>query len=300
MSAVLPQKVWARGPKILLMGAEGAGKTDSIRTIIEAGLKCFCMFLEPGMEVLEDSSRGRKVYTCKDGLHWRYIPVATPSFQDLADAADMLNKFSFKALSEAAPVKREKFRAFWEAMSCMSNLKCDRCGQVFGPADQLPYDQWAVVNDSLTSISKASLYGHIGVKAGVHQGEYGICMYNIERYIDKFTNDMPCMGVMMAHIDKEPNPQDGSMQNMVATLGQKLAPKIPRPFSDVVLAKRDADKFTWSTTDNDYRLKTRNFAFSNSIQPTFKPLIEKWQARIREEKAAAEANAQVQAATVKP
>lgn len=288
-----PQKVWAQGPKVLLLGNEGTGKTDSIRTLVEAGLKVFCVFSEPGMEVLVDPTRGRKVYTCVEGLHWAYFPVAQPSFADLADAADKLNKFSFEALSNMAPQNREKYRTYWQIMACMANLKCDRCSQSFGPADRLPYDEWAVVNDSLTSFSKAGLYGHIGSKPAVHRGEYGVVMKNIESYIDTFVGAMPCMGVMMAHVDKEPNEVTGGFENMVATLGQKLAPKIPRPFSDVVLAKRDKDKFTWSTIDTGYKLKTRNFAFSADLPPTFVPLVKKWKERIEAEKNAAGANQQL-------
>lgn len=290
-------KIVVPGPKVLLLGMEGSGKTDAIRTLIEAGLNVFVVFSEQGMEVLLDSSRGRKVYSCADGLHWRYHPVAQPSFADLAVAADKLNKFSFESLSQEAPTKREKYRAWYDIISTMSNLVCERCGTNFGPADRLqPYHKWAVVNDSLTSISKAVLYCHIGMKPGVHKGEYGICMYNIERYLDKFVGDMPCMGVMLGHVDREPNETTGGTENMVATLGQKLAPKIPRPFSDVLLAKRDGSTFKWSSIESQYRLKTRNFAFSDKIEPTFKPLVEKWHQRIREEEAAKEASQETQAA----
>jgi hypothetical protein len=279
------------------MGAEGSGKTDSIRTLIEAGLKVFVVFSEPGMEVLLDPSRQRKVYSCKDGLHWKYIPLAQPSFGDLKDAADLMNKFSYQALADQAPSKREKFRAFYEIMATMENMKCERCNESFGPADQVqPYDQWAIVNDSLTSISKAALYLHVGVKPGVHRGEYGICMYNIERYVDKFVGDIPSMGIMLGHLDKEPNEVTGGMETMVATLGQKLAPKIPRPFSDVLLAKREGSAFTWSSVEMSYRLKTRNFAFSNKIDPTFVPLVQKWHQRIRDEEAAKAASQETKSA----
>lgn len=287
------QRVWARGPKILLQGLEGTGKTDSVRTLLDAGLKVFVVFLEPGMEVLGDSRRGRRVYTCKDGLHWKYIPVATPSFADLATAADMLNKFDYKTLSNMAPSNTNKFRAMYELIATMGNLVCDRCGGKFGPADHLPYSEWAIVNDSLTSISKAALFGHIGTKPGVSQGEYGICMRQIETYVDKFTNDIPCMGIMLGHIDKEPNEVVGGFENMVATLGQKLAPKIPRPFSDSVLARRDGDKFRWSTTAPGFKLKTRNFAFADDIVPSFKPVVEAWHKQIQAEKDAFAANEQL-------
>lgn len=290
------QKVWARGPKILLQGLEGTGKTDAIRTLLEAGLKVFVVFLEPGMEVLSDGRRGRKVYTCAEGLHWRYIPVATPSFSELKDAADLINKFDFKTLSNMAPTNTKNYRAMYELMNTMATLKCDRCGTSFGPADHLKYDEWCVVNDSLTSISKAALLGHIGSKPGVSQGEFGMTMRQIEGYLDKFTNDMPCMGVLLAHVDKEPNEITGGTENMVSTLGQKLAPKIPRPFSDVVLAIREADKFRWSTTTSGYKLKTRNFAFSDQIPATFKPVVEAWRKQIKDEEAAALANEQMAAA----
>lgn len=293
MNAPLQKIIRVRGPKVLLTGMEGSGKTDSLRTVLEAGLKVFAVFLEPGMEVLADTNRKRKVYTCAEGLHWKYIPVATPTWADLATAADKLNKFSYESLANMAPENRERFRAFYELIATMGNLKCDRCGNSFGPADQLPYDEWCVVNDSLTSISKAALYLTIGTKASVHKGEYGVSMFNIERYIDKFVNDIPCMGIMMAHIDKEPNEVSGGFENMVATLGQKLAPKIPRPFSDVVLARRDGSTFTWSTVASGYKLKTRNLPFEDKIQPSFKPIIEAWRARIKAEEEAAGANAQI-------
>lgn len=281
------------------MGAEGTGKTDAIRTLIEAGLNVFVVFSEPGMEVLLDPSRGRKVYKCSDGLHWRYIPVAQPSFKDLMEGADLMNRFSFEALANQAPTKRDKFRAYYEVMATMENMRCERCNENFGAADHIqPYDKWAIVNDSLTSISKAALYLHIGTKPGVHKGEYGICMYNIERYIDKFVGDIPSMGVMLGHLDKEPNELTGGLENMVATLGQKLAPKIPRPFSDVILAKRDGDKFSWSTTESNHRLKTRNLAFSNKIDPSFVPLVEKWHQRIRDEEAAKSASQETKAAVL--
>lgn len=290
------QRIWARGPKILLEGVEGTGKTDAIRTLVEAGLKVFVVFLEPGMEVLMDTRRGRKVYTCKDGLHWRYIPVAQPSFKELSQAADMLNKFDFKTLAGLPPQNREKYRAMYQLMETMSNLRCDRCGEAFGPADQLPYDQWCVVNDSLTSISKAAMFGHIGSKPGAHEGEYGICMRQIESYVDKFTNDMPCMGVMLGHIDREPNEITGGAENMVSTLGKKLAPKIPRPFSDVVLAERNGSTFSWSTIKSGYKLKTRNLPFADNIPPTFAPVVQAWKQQIAAEQAAQKANEQVAAA----
>lgn len=282
------------GPKILLMGLEGTGKTDAVRTLVEAGLQTFVTFLEPGMEVLVDTRRGRPVYSCAQGLHWKYIPVAQPTWADLVEAAKFLNTLDYEGVAKVQPRKREHFQAHIQLVATMGALKCDRCNTDFGPADQLePYNKWAVVNDSLTSISKAVLLGHIGTKPAIHRGEYGNAMYQIENYLHMFCGLLKCMGVMTAHIDREPNEVVGGFENMVSTLGQKLAPKVGRPFSDVVLAKREGDQFTWSTTESNYRLKTRNLAFSKVILPTFAPMVREWHRRIEAEKSAQGANSEL-------
>lgn len=298
----MSQEVLARGPKIILLGVEGTGKTDAIRTLIEAGLKVFVVFSEPGMEVLLDSSRGRKVYTCEQGLHWRFHPLATPSWQQMSNAATLLNTMTYKTLSEMAPIDREKYRCFLQVVETMGNLVCERCNGKFGPADSLPYDEWCVVNDSFSTMSKAALLLHIGAKPGAHQGEYGNAMQFLERYVDKFCGDMPCMGVMLAHVDVEPSPETGGADKMIATLGQKLAPKVGRPFSDVILAKREGANFKWSTIESGYRLKTRNLPFSGDIPPSFRPIVESWKKKIEEERKAKDSRAQADAqiAVVKP
>lgn len=284
-----------RGPKIILMGEPGSGKTDSVRTLIEAGLNVFVVFTEPGMEVLLDDRRGRKVYTCKDGLHWRYHPVATPSWSDLEQIATLMHTLSFKALQSSAPVGREKYTAFIDSIATLGNLRCERCNQLFGPADHLtPYDKWAIVQDSMSSLSLAALYSHIGNKPGIHEGEWGICMGNLERLFNKFAYDIPSMMVMTAHTEAEPTTDGVTIKTQVSTLGKKLAPKVPRAWSDCILAMREGSVFKWSSTDTSSFLKTRNFDFSNNIPPTFVPIVQQWHKRIRDEAAAGATLATVQ------
>src|SRR4051812_46904588 len=103
---VAPEQVLVPGPKVIVMGNPGDGKTHTIRTIVAAGLKVFVCFSEPGMEVLLDASKGR-VYTCAEGLHWKYFPPVSPEWSDLVNNADLINKFSYEALSKMAPVNRE-------------------------------------------------------------------------------------------------------------------------------------------------------------------------------------------------
>jgi len=63
---------------------------------------------------------------------------------------------------------------------------------------------------------------------------------------------------------------------MASTLGRKLAPKLPRFFSDVVYADKTGSKFTWSTMALGADLKARNLPTADGLAPDFGPIIAKW------------------------
>lgn len=271
------------GPKVLLLAEPGSGKTDVLRTLLASGLKVFVFFSEPGMEVLMDKRRG-KVYTCEDGLHWTYVPPVSASWEELRDAADLISKHTYKAVSEMNGVKKEKYRQFYEFIAAHTTCKCDRCGKSFGDVSHLePYNEWCVVLDSLSSLSIMAMNLVIGSKPAAHQGEYGVAMRNLEMYVNKFCYDIPSMAVMLAHIERESDEVSGGQMNMAATLGRKLAPKINRPFSDIVHAKRDGAKFTWSTITSNMTLKTRSLPWADGIVPDFKPIVDKWRQHVKDE-----------------
>lgn len=268
------------GPKMLMLGEPGDGKTHAVRTLIEAGLKVFVQFTEPGMEVLLDPTRG-KVYTCAEGLHWHYTPPSSPSWQTMMNAANLISQFSYKQVTEMAGLEKEKFKQFYDFIAAHQSLKCDRCGVNFGAVENLPYNEWAFVLDGLSSLSLMALKLVIGAKPAAHQGEYGIAMMNLETYINKFVYDIRCMGVVLAHLEREGNEITGGTENMAATIGRKLAPKIPRPFSDVVHVRRDGAKYMWSTSTSNMKLKTRHLPLSNDIPASFKPVVDAWRQAIK-------------------
>jgi len=263
------------GPKVLLVGGSGAGKTYSLRTLPKLGMKVFVVFTEPGMEVLAD-------IPCSEGMHWKYIPAVTASWAELEDAANKVNKFSYKALAEMGDINKGKYREFIELISSMANLKCDRCEQTFGAADTLS-NEWCVVLDSLSGLSQMAMSLVIGGKPTASMPDWGIAMKNIESFVNKFTMDIPCMAVMIAHLERESDEVTGAVVNMASTLGRKLAPKLPRYFSEVVHARRDGSTWLWSTTTNNTDLKTRVLPITDKIIPDYKPLVETWKARLKAE-----------------
>jgi hypothetical protein len=99
-------------------------------------------------------------------------------------------------------------------------------------------------------------------------------MGNLERFISKCCADLKCSFVLIAHTEREYDEITGGSKLMVSTLGRRLAPKIPRFFDEVVLCRRERDKFFWTSVDNTADLKVRRLPFSDSIPPDFKPLLE--------------------------
>jgi hypothetical protein len=80
-------------------------------------------------------------------------------------------------------------------------------------------------------------------------------------------------------LERETDEVTGGISLMASTLGRKLAPRLPRFFSDVIHAKREGEKFSWSTATFNVDLKARNVPISETIPPSFVPLIEKWRSR---------------------
>lgn len=258
------------GPKVMLVGATGSGKTHSIRTLVEAGLEVFCVFTEPGMEVLSDVP--------SDKLHWHYIPPAGPDWSAMIDSARKINTLSFKALAEMGDINKQKYDEFLRLFMCLSNFKDDRTGKEFGPVDSFGLDK-ALVIDSLSGLNVMAMNLVAGSKPVKSMADWGVAMDNLERLITKLTTDVPCTVILTAHLEREVDEVTGGTTNMASTLGRKLAPRLPRFFSDVIVARRDGTEFFWSTAMLNTDTKARNVPLADKIKPTFVDLLKRWKER---------------------
>lgn len=261
------------GPKILMVGATGCGKTHSIRTLIEAGLEVFCIFTEPGMEVISDTDPAK--------CHWHYIPPASTPWEQMIDSARKINTMNLKMLADQTDINKRVHTEFLDLLTCLSNFKDDRTGKEFGPVDAFGTDK-ALVIDSLSGLNIMAMNLVTGTKPVKSMADWGIAMDNLERLITKLTVDVPCTMVMMAHLEREQDEVSGAVNLMASTLGKKLAPKLPRFFSDVIQAKRDGDKFFWTTAAHNVDLKARNVPIKDNLDPSFVPLLKTWKERQHE------------------
>jgi len=119
----------------------------------------------------------------------------------------------------------------------------------------------------------------VGGKPTPHQGEWGVAMNAEEKLLLKLTSDLKCFFCLTAHVEKEKDAISGMPLIMVSALGSKLAPKIPRTFSDVVLAVKEGDKFNWSTGAIGVDLKGRSLPIADGLEPSFEQIVEIWKRR---------------------
>lgn len=259
------------GPKVLLLGGPGCGKTFAIKTLLAAGIKKVAvLFTEPGMETIGDVP--------SEQLAWNYIPPATADWDTVISQLKKINTLSFDALTKVSDMDKRQYTQFIDLYACLANFVDQRTGEVLGPVDKWGTDR-ALVIDSLSGVNMMAMKLVTGGKPVKSQADWQVAMDNVEQLLTKLTTDVKCTVVMTAHQEREVDEISGGSTIMVSTLGRKLAPRIPRFFSDCIQAKREGDKFFWSTATSNADLKTRNLPIKDGLAPSFVPLIETWKSR---------------------
>jgi hypothetical protein len=271
-------------PAELIMGSPGSGKTDSLATLISAGLEVFVIVTEPdGVSSLIDSCIRRKVPI--DKLHWSFCPPAAQGWQSLHELGEAIGTKSFEELKTISSVKgKETTRPpGMKLLNTFANFHCDRTNTDYGPVDKLNA-RCALVIDSLSGVNLISWMLSVGHKPSPHQGEWGVAMNFIEQLLLKISADRNCFLVVTAHMEREADEIKGNTVTTVSTLGRKLAPKITRFFSDIAMSKRTFDgkqaRFLWSTLDATADLKNRNLPLSAEIEQDFAPVVHSYYKRL--------------------
>lgn len=268
----------SRGTKTLLVGPPGSGKTTALVTFIEAGLDLFVIGTDPGFEESILDAMERKGFPL-DKLHYMYIAPASAAWSALLDAAQKVNTLNYESLSTLkSGVSKHEYQQFIHFLSACANFIDHRTGIEYGPIDAFRED-CAFAVDGLSGINVMAMDMMIGGKPTAHQGEWGVAMNMEEKLVLKLTSDLKCFFVLTAHIEKEPDLVTGIPITMVGALGRKLAPKLPRTFSDVILSVKEGNKFTWSTAAIGVDLKSRSLPIADGLPPTFVPIVETWRRR---------------------
>lgn len=266
-------------PATLLMGPPGCGKTTVLVTLALAGLDVFVVITEPnGVDSLLDAWEKHKAPIEK--LHWATVSPTAAGWKAMGEMGRMINAMSYKDLSEMKQgIGKSEMKQFPQLLSLFENFKCERDGKEYGDVTSWDASR-ALVVDSLSGLNLIVMQHTVGFKPSPHQGEWGIAMNSLEMLLLKLTADCRCFFILTAHVDKEPNELTGGTTIYASALGRKLAPKIPRFFSEVILARRAADKFLWSTASNEADLKNRALPVGSELFPSFKPIVDAYKRRV--------------------
>lgn len=267
-------------PTTLLIGPAGTGKTTSGVTLLEAGLRVCMLATEPAApnRVLEEAAK-RNIDASR--FHWHFVSPAVPEWDALIQSAQIVNTLSLKDIADMRTgIAKPHGKQWIELLNTFAHFKCDRTGVDLGDVTEWKPDT-AFVVDGLTGISTMSRNLTVGLKPNPSPGEWGVMQSNILTLLQKLTADCKCFFILIAHVERENNEITGLSNITVSTLGAKLAPKLPPLFTNVVYAKRMQNSFLWSTADTGVDTKSGDLPLSDSLPPTFKPIVDAYRTRLK-------------------
>ena len=256
------------GPNVILMGDSGTGKTWCLRTLLDAGITPFIIFTEPGMETIGD---------ILDQCHWRYMPPQQSGWSGMLKVAEMVNQLDYEGVAKMRDANKRQYNELIQIMKQCNNF-VDQNGEEFGDVMTWGTDR-ALVIDSLSGLSDMTSQLVVGGKPVKGMQDWQVAQNVLKSLLDKLTTGCHCSFIMTAHLSREKDEITGGTTLMVNTLGQKLAPDVPKYFSDAIHTVRQGDKFTWSTAGSNIATKARNVKIAAGLPPDFKPLYDAWKSR---------------------
>lgn len=280
-------------PSVILQGEMGSGKTHSLRTLLIDANGRFDGPAMSGIEkvvVLTNEAGFEDVLgdLPKEKLAWNYIPVSEGSFDGLIKMVRDIRTLHPDVIQKGGGINRELYPQFEQLLGQCNNFVDQRTGQNLGPVFKFPQN-WCLWYESISALSEIAKNSAIGDKPFMELRDYQMVQNPVRKFLNHLVFSTRCLFVATAHLERETDETTGMSQLMVSTVGRKLAPILPRFFSDTIITSRVDNpgnpQFKWATQVPGAKTKTRNLPWSDNLPADFRPLLDNFRKR-QAEKAA--------------
>ena len=260
------------GANVLLFGGSGVGKTHALRTLAAAGIETFIVMTDThGRTVLNDVPDPM--------IHWHHIPPKTGTFEEMAGMIERSAGMSWDYLvKQYNDPNKKNYTGLLEVYQTLHSFTCDRCGKNYGDVSTWGTDR-AIVLDHYSAINQMAMQVFSGLAVARQQGQWYAAMTAELMLAHKLCNDTRAHNVLIAHRERQVDEVIGGTHLVPLALGKKVAPDLPREYSDVILAEREGDKFYWSTAKPNADLKAIHLKIGDKLEPDFGQIIETWKAK---------------------
>lgn len=284
-----------RGPKILLEGDSGAGKTYSLGTIVDwaqaNGHQVRVLFTENGLETLLGywrdpplGSNGQPIRPPRpipECLAWHQVENSVLGLAALTAAANKVGLLSYEALTKSIDPDRAANNGYEKMLKTLADFPDDRTGKKLGNIGT--WDNKVIFCvDSLSELSSICMKMVIGNKPTAAPPDYGVGQNNLINLLRYLTQGFDPTLIMTAHLQRQTNELTGGISLMVKAIGKALGDDIPQLFSEVLYARREGLEWVWDTAAIGVTTKTRYLPISSKIKPDLGQIMDKWVKRSKE------------------
>lgn len=266
------------GPKVLLEGPSGTGKTHALGTLVDwaekQGQDVFGLFTENGLETLLGYwlDKGKEV---PKNLHWHVSTVQAIPLAGLIDAAKKVGMLSYESITKIQDPNRSANNPYEKILTALADFPDDRTGQRFGNIGEWGAEKIFFI-DSLSELANACMKMVIGNKPTASQPDYGVAQNNLMNLLRYFTQGFRPTFVMTAHVQRQTNEVTGGVQLMTRAIGKAMADDIPQLFSETIYSVREGNAWYWDTAAVGVDTKTRYLPIASKIRPDFAQIMDKW------------------------
>ena len=270
------------GPKVLLMGGSGTGKTYALGTLVDWAAanksEVFILFAENGLDTLLGYWRDKNL-PIPECLHWHEQITRPLNVAALMKMAENVGRLSYENITRLSDPERAQNNAYLAILQSFADFPDDRTGKKFGCPNDWSTNRVFVI-DTLSELATAAMKMQIGNKPTASQPDYGVAQNSLINFLRLCTQGCTCPFVLTGHVEREMDLITQSSRIFIKSIGKALAAEIPPLFSDVVLTVREGTNFYWDTAAMGVDLKTRTLGYRTKIEPSFKLLMDTWQKRV--------------------